>query len=91
MNPCHRLLHPIIHHAWPIALRHIRHAIRRHAIHAIAIGGTIVCGGAPLVVLMLPPATAPAVQAPVPVGEPAGVSVFAVAVAALVVLRGVRR
>lgn len=85
VDPC-RLLHPLTHHAWPVALRHIRHAIRRHAIHAIAIGGTIVCGGAPLVVLMLPPATEPSIQAPVPVGEPAGVAVFGVGVAALVVI-----
>lgn len=61
--------------------------IRRHAIHAIAIGGTIVCGGAPLVVLMLPPDTEPSIQAPVPVDEPSSAALLGIGVGVLVVWR----
>jgi hypothetical protein len=88
--PCHRLIHPLIHHVWPLALRGIRRAMRRHAHHAVAAGLTIVCATPPVVLWMVPaPLTVPwpTEQVPVPVPEPAGVWVFCVGVAVVVWLR----
>lgn len=94
VDPCH-LLHRLHHHAWPIALRHIRHAIRRHARRVVGAAVTVVCAGtAPVVVpkliAMIPQTVAvpwPTEQVPMPVDEPSSLALFGVGIGLLVVWR----
>jgi hypothetical protein len=84
---CHPLITAAVRHVWPLALRRIRRAIRRHAVHAAAAGLTIVCAGAPAIVLTLPPATVEPQGAPVDVPEPAGLWVMGVGLVGLGLVR----
>lgn len=92
---CHRLLPTAITHVWPLALRGIRRAMRRHAHRVIGAGVAAVCAATPPAVVLLIPSPAVSLDMPLPVvalqptpvPEPTSLAVLAVGAAGIIFVR----